>query len=400
MRLWISVAAASVAGAALVMALNSTIAASPARPTLFPDALTPIADIVRDEIARGHIPGAVVLIGQGHDVLYRQAFGVRTVTPRTAPMTVETIFDLASLTKVVATTTAVMQLVEQGRLRLDERVSSVLPRFGVAGKTPITIRHLLTHYSGLKPDLNLTRSWAGYHAAMDLLAAERPLYPIGTHYVYSDENFEWLGDIVGHVSGMPLDRYCDEHIFRPLGMNDTRFRPTFAQIAGRLAPTSPSQTTTDATAVVNDPTAHRMGGVAGHAGLFSTADDLATFATMLLDDGSAHGVQVLRGGSVAAMTQAASPPAASHPRGLGWDLAGSLVSVPDGERPAFSYGHTGFTGTMLWIDPRSRTYIIVLSNRTYSGGRGDAQPLRHAILEQVSLGLSGGRQLAPATGTH
>ena len=364
-----------------------SLGASPAPLALSRDALTPLAGTVHDEIASGHIPGAVVLIGQGHDVAYREAFGLRMTTPTRTSMTVDTLFDLASLTKVVATTTAVMQLVERGQLDLDAPASRYWPEFGTAEKRAITIRDLLTHYSGLRPDVHLTRPWFGYQTAMTMLVAEHPLHSPRTEYVYSDENFEVLGEIVRRVSGETLDQYCDQHIFKPLGMLDTRFRPSPSQ-ASRIAPTSSSQANGHASVVVNDPTAQRMGGVAGHAGLFSTADDLGIFATMLLDEGTFHGVQVLRGNSVALMARPASPPAASHARGLGWDLAEPFVAPRDGERPAPSYGHTGYTGTMLWIDPASKTYVIALSNRTYPDGRGNAQPLRKAILNRVSASLN------------
>jgi CubicO group peptidase (beta-lactamase class C family) len=371
-------------GIALLTA--SSHAASSAR--LSTDALTPIADIVHQEIANGHVPGAVVFIGQGHDIIYRQAFGVRATNPDIVPMTVDTIFDLASLTKVVATTAAVMQLVERGRLDLDAPASTYWAAFGRAGKQAITIRDLLTHYSGLKPDLNLRHPWSGYGTAMRLLVGERPLNGTRTQYLYSDENFEVLGEIVRRATGMTLDRYCDEHIFKPLGMLDTRFRPPPDQ-ATRIAPTSSSRANGHTSVVVNDPTAQRMGGIAGHAGLFSTAADLATFATMLLDGGTVHDAQVLSRASVALMTQPASPSAGAHPRGLGWDLAEPFVSAGGAEElSAFSYGHTGFTGTMLWIDPVSRSYVIVLSNRTYPNGHGDAQPLRKAILTRISTALS------------
>ena len=363
----------------------SGLAASSA--SLSAEALTSIADVVNREIASGHVPGVVVLIGQGHDIVYRQVFGVRGMRPAMLPMAVDTIFDLASLTKVVATTTAVMQLVEHGQLDLDAPASSYWPAFGTADKQAITIRDLLTHYSGLKPDLSLSRGWSGYGTAMRLLVTERPVNPPRTAYIYSDENFEVLGEIVRRVSGMTLDRYCEQHIFAPLRMTDTTFRPSSRQ-ATRVAPTSGSPDTGRTRAVVNDPTAQRMGGIAGHAGLFSTATDLARFATMLLDGGLFQGMQVLSRQSVAAMTQPASPPAGSHLRGLGWDLAEPFESAAGGDLSAPSYGHTGFTGTMLWIDPASRSYVIILSNRTYPDGRGDAQGLRKAILTQVAASLT------------
>jgi CubicO group peptidase (beta-lactamase class C family) len=367
------------------LCLVSIDAALETRPMVSAGGLSPIADIVQQEIARGHIPGAVVLIGRGHEILYREAFGLRASRPESMPMTVDTIFDLASLTKVIATTTAVMQLVERGKLDLEESASTYWREFAAAGKQAITIRDLLTHYSGLRPDLSLKRPWFGYETAMTMLAAERALHPTRTRYVYSDENFAVLGELVRRVSGMPLDRYCEAYIFKPLGMMDTAFRIPRRQ-ASRIAPTSSSGTNRHEDIVVHDPMARRMGGVAGHAGLFSTADDLAVFAAMLLDEGTFRGVRVLNRESVALMSQPASPPAAPRVRGLGWDLVSPLTIGSD-ERAAGPYGHTGFTGTMIWIDPASYKYVIVLSNRTYPDGRGDAQELRKAILALVSAPL-------------
>ncbi len=353
--------------------------ATQGRVALSPSSLTPIAGIVRNEIAKGHIPGAVVLVGQGGTVLYRGAFGARTEGQIPAAMAADTVFDLASLTKVVATTTAVMQLVERGKIALDAPVAAYWPRFGAAGKTGVTVRELLTHYSGLKADLALERRWSGYAAAMNLLRADRPLFAPGSHYVYSDENFEVLGELIRRVSGLPLDVYCERNIFRPLRMVDTRFGPS-ADEAGRIAPTRWSRSGSGA---VNDPTARRMGGVAGHAGLFSTADDLATFARMLLNGGRLRGARILSRSSIARMTLPESPPGATRLRGLGWDLAAPFASDRDELFPAGSYGHTGYTGTMIWIDPVTRVYVIVLSNRTYPDGRGDARPLRKRIIDLV-----------------
>jgi CubicO group peptidase (beta-lactamase class C family) len=374
-------------------ATQQTVSESPRIP---PSALTPIADAVAGEVASGRIPAAVVVIGQGSEVLYRRSFGDRPGTDGAgrSPIAADTIFDLASLTKVVATTTAIMQLVDRRQLQLDAAASSYWPAFGGGGKDAITIRDLLTHYSGLKPDLDLSRPWKGYETAMAMLAAEKPRVPPGRRYVYSDENFEVLGEIVQQVTGKPLDEYCARHIFQPLGMRDTRFRPTSTDVA-RVAPTSAARADADAV-VVNDPTARRMGGVAGHAGLFSTADDLAIFARMLLDGGTVGGVRVLEQASVAAMIQRASPADGSHPRGLGWDLGPSFLPARDGIQRQPSFGHTGYTGTMLWVDPDSRTYVVVLTNRTYAHG-GDAQPLRRAVLAQVSSVLEGGGAAAATT---
>lgn len=347
--------------------------------------LAPIAAIVEEQIRAGNIPGAVVLIGHQDRVVYRRAFGERTRAPQRQPMTEDTIFDLASLTKVVATTTAVLQLVERGRLGLDQPVARYWPEFAANGKGTITVRQLLTHQSGLRADLDLKKDWSGYETALAMIATDRPLAAAGTRYLYSDVNFEILGELVRRVSGLPLDAYCAEHIFAPLGMRDTGFRP--APGDDRLAPTGygrPGQ--------VHDPSAARMGGVAGHAGLFSSADDLARFAQMLLGGGSAKGVRILQPATVAALRAPHSLPGQAKQRGLGWELGFPVALVR--QAPLGSFGHTGFTGTLLWLDPASRTYVIVLSNRVYPDGKGDARPLRQQILALVADALAAAPAIA------
>lgn len=366
--------AAALASSALVMGIGR---AAGTMPTIVSTGrLTGIETAVRAEIADGHIPGAVIVVGQGDAILFRRAFGSRTDGATAAPMTVGTVFDLASVTKVVATTTAVMQLVERGLLSLDASVARYWPEFAAHGKRAITVRHLLTHSSGLRPDPDLHRPWRGYASAVRVLAGETAVAPPGTRYIYSDENFAVLGELVRRVSGLPLDVYCARNIFGPLAMHDTRFRPA-PEIAATVAPTSAGVRLR--ALAVNDPVAARMDGVAGHAGLFSTADDLTRFARMLIHGGDLDSVRVLTAASVAAMTAPQSPPSSARVRGFGWDLgpAGS-DRVPVG-----SYGHTGYTGTMIWIDPVSRAFAIVLTNRTYKGSRGDAQPLRDAVLRII-----------------
>jgi serine-type D-Ala-D-Ala carboxypeptidase len=344
-----------------------------------------IPNIVEREIQAGRIPGAVVLIGSDGKVVYHRAFGDRALRPRDVPMTEDTIFDLASLTKVTATTTAVMQLVEQGKLRLEDPVIKYWPGFSANGKASITVRELLTHYSGLRPDLTLKTRWSGYRIALKMIAAEKPIFPPGFHLLYSDINFEILGELVQRISGMPLDAYCSERIFRPLGMKDTRFKPSPLQLS-RVAPTGSFRASTRL-GQVHDPTAYRMGGVAGHAGLFSTAADLSLFAQMLLDSGSANGVRILSPATIAQMTAPQTPHNQLKPRGLGWDLFAPFAPSRDGSASIWAYGHTGFTGTSIWIDPASRTYVIILTNRVYSGAKGDAQPLRKEISTVVETAL-------------
>jgi uncharacterized protein YbbC (DUF1343 family)/CubicO group peptidase (beta-lactamase class C family) len=344
-----------------------------------PAALDRIAGIVHDEIAAGHLPGAVVLIGGADGIYYRRAFGEREVKPERLPMTVDTLFDLASLTKVVATTTAVMQLSEQGRLDIDVAAAHYWPAFGENGKASITVRELLTHYSGLPADLDLRQKWSGHAAALDRIISVRPVDPPGSGYRYSDINFEVLGVLVERVSGEPLDTYCQRHIFAPLGMHDTGFEPI---PSAQIAPTVSGRQ-----GIVHDPTAWRMGGVAGHAGLFSTADDLSRFARMLLGDGALDGVRVLTPGSVEAMTVPQSPAGQARLRGLGWDIGAPFANDRDTLLPVGAYGHTGYTGTSLWIDPVSKLYVILLSNRVHPNGGGDAKPLRDRVAEAVGAAL-------------
>ena len=371
-------------GAAVRTAAPEFAASKPVS-QLSEEQLAPISGIVEKTICDGKIPGGVVLIGNREKVIYRQAFGYRSLKPEKIPMTTDTIFDLASLTKVVATATAVMQLVEKGKLRLDDPVARYWPSFKANGKGHITVRELLTHYSGLRPDLNLKLRWSGYRTAMKKIIAERPLYPPGKIYTYSDINFDILGELVRRVSGKALDEYCSMHIFKPLGMKDTLFKPS-AALHERIAPTQ-SNKTKMLWGYVHDPTCYNMGGVSGHAGLFSTADDLSIFAQMLLNKGSMKGVKILQPQTVEQMTVPQPPLNKQKPRGLGWDIEAPLSSNRDELFPVGAYGHLGYTGTSIWIDPVTETYIIVLTNRVYLEGKGDVTELRALIKSAVAEAL-------------
>ncbi len=342
-----------------------------------------IDSITKKQIRAGSIPGAVVIVGNGDQILYRKAFGYRARKPKPLPMTADTIFDLASLTKVIATTTAVMQLVEQDKLKLDDPVAKYWPAFAANGKEAITIRQLLTHYSGLRPDLP-DANWSGYQTALAMIEAEQPRHAPGSSYEYSDINFEVLGELVRRVSGQPLDAYCLQHIFLPLGMHDTNFKPARA-LRDRIAPTVYWHQKI-IWGEVNDPSAFRMGGVAGHAGLFATADDLAIFARMLLHGGNYHGATILQPDSVAEMTSPQTAADQTRQRGLGWNLN---APNDDGRTvvPAGFYGHTGYTGTSLWIDPVTRTFVVILTNRVYPNDKGDAGPLRTGIADVVATAI-------------
>jgi CubicO group peptidase (beta-lactamase class C family) len=277
---------------------------APARPSpsgLDATRLALIEPLVTEAIARRELPGAVVLAGRGNQVLYKRAFGDRAVAPSVEPMTVDTIFDLASLTKVVATTTAVMLLVEDGRLRLSDRVSDHVPGFERYGKDRITIRQLLTHTSGLRPDLDLEEPFDGSAEAVRRAIEEVPVAPSNERVIYSDINFFLLGHIVERTTHEALPTFLEARVYGPLGMRDTKFLPA-PSLRNRIAPTQsceplawPCETSaaTMLRGVVHDPTARRMGGYAGHAGLFGTADDLAIFARMLLNGGRWSGAPPL-----------------------------------------------------------------------------------------------------------
>lgn len=344
--------------------------------------LQPIDDIANREIQLGNIPGAVILIGQQGKVSYRRAFGYRALEPQKLPMTEDTIFDLASLTKVIATTTAVMQLVEQGKLRLEEPVERYWAEFGANGKNEIRVRDLLTHISGLRAGLNSNLSWSGYAEALKQVAEEKLVHPPGKDFIYSDINFIVLGELVGRVSGMPLDSYCARQIFEKLGMKDSGFKPEASRRL-RIAPTTflngkPLQ------GEVHDPTAYKMGGVSGHAGLFATADDLALFAQSLLREDSANGARVLQPASIVAMTTRQQLVNGNGWWGLGWEIAPRFNSKGNDFVPVRSFGHGGYTGTSLWIDPDSKSYVIILTNRVHPRGNGDVKPLRSDVLRYVA----------------
>jgi uncharacterized protein YbbC (DUF1343 family)/CubicO group peptidase (beta-lactamase class C family) len=389
--------AAAIALAAL--AFQGRSAAQSAKRTAAPAAgFAPIAGVVEAAIARHELPGAVVLVGRGDEILYYRSFGDRAVAPAREPMTQDTIFDLASLTKVVATTTSVMTLVEEGRIRLSDPVRLFIPEFGRYRKAGISIQHLLTHTSGLRPDLELEVEFNGTDEAIRRAIEEVPTAAPGEQFVYSDINFFLLGDIVRRVSGERIDAYAKAHIFVPLGMNDTSFLPPAAW-RPRIAPTERCRmlawpcVADDASVpflrgTVHDPTARRMDGLAGHAGLFSTAADLSRFCRMLLGGGRLGASRILSPAMVARMTSPATPAQMRAVRGLGWDID-SAYSANRGELfGAGSYGHTGFTGTSLWLDPATKSYVIFLSNRVHPDGKGDVTALRGKVATVAAAALS------------
>ncbi len=319
---------------------------------------------IEHAIHEGLIPGAVVLIGHDGHVVYQKAYGSRALVPRREPMTLDTIFDIASLTKVVATTPAIMRLFEQGQIRLNDPVTKYLPEFQ-GGHSEITIRNLMTHFSGLRPDLDLKPAWSGYDTGVHRALIDKPAAPPGVQFVYSDINFILLAEIVHRLSGEMLSVYAREHVFEPLGMHDTMFLPP-ASLRPRIAPTEiDPETGEPLRGVVHDDTARYMGGVSGNAGVFSTAADLSKFAQMMLDEGQGNGVRLFSAATVRKFTSPQSPPDQPILRGLGWDIDSPYSSNRGELFPIGSYGHTGYTGTSLWIDPFSRSYVILLTNAVH-----------------------------------
>ena len=373
--------------------------------------LANIDGAVTDSIAKHELPGAVVLVARKGRVVWRKAYGARALLPQREMMTVDTIFDLASLTKVVATATSIMILVERGKIRLSDTAATYLPELKGESRDRITIEHLLTHRSGYAPDFDLSDKWSGYDEAMKRLAIEPLRNPPDTRFVYSDINYIALGEIVHRVSGMTLDEFARKNIFEPLGMKDTRFRPfsgpgptlNDSATIKRIAPTETRHAAGsylggagDKTAEgeqwlrgqVHDPTAFRMGGVAGHAGLFSTADDLAIYCQMILNGGQYAGVRILSPMSVAVMTRPHVVADDGGARGLGWDIATSFSTNRGDLFPLGSFGHTGFTGTSLWIDPASNSFVVFLSNRVHPDGKGDVGPLRGRVASIVAASIT------------
>jgi uncharacterized protein YbbC (DUF1343 family) len=332
-------------------------------------------DAINQAIDDQKCPGGVLLVEHGKSK-YLKAYGDRALVPEIEPMTTDTIFDLASLTKVIAGTPAIMILVERGQVKLDEPVHTYIPEFTGEDKDLVTVRELLTHTSGLVPDIETKTDWHGRETAVAMACKEKLRSKPGTVFRYSDVNLFLVGAIVERVSGMKLEDFVQKEIYVPLKMVDTGYLPPTNKIP-RIAPTEfdPIHTNVMLRGVVHDPTSRHMGGVAGHAGLFSTASDLARYAQMMLNEGELDGVRIFKPETVRLMTSVQTPPGIRDRRGLGWDID-SGFSRPRGTKfPRGSYGHTGWTGTCLWIDPFSKTFFIFLSNRNHPDGSGSVVPL-------------------------
>jgi uncharacterized protein YbbC (DUF1343 family)/CubicO group peptidase (beta-lactamase class C family) len=365
--------------------------------------------IIGDAVQTGLIPGAVLIIGHNGYVIYRQAYGSRSLIPVREAMTPDTIFDAASLTKVVATTPSIMKLFEQGRIRLDDPVTKYLPEFQ-DGKSDITVRLLMTHFSGLPPDLELVPRWSGYQTGIEKALHTKPVAPPGARFIYSDINFVLLGEIVRRVSGQTLDQFAHEQVFAPLGMDETEFRPAPA-LRPRIAPTEIDPDTGQPfRGVVDDPTSRYMGGVAGDAGLFTTAGDLAKYAEMMLGKGQRDGVRIFEPMTVKKFTEPASPADQPILRCLGWDMDSPFSSNRGELYPIGSYGHTGFTGTSMWLDQTTNSFVICLTNVVHPKRGKSLSSLRSRLATTVaasfgidvpnSVSLTGYNETMAGAGVH
>lgn len=348
------------------------------------DPLSPSIDrAVYESITAGATPGAVVLIGHRGRTIFKRAYGLREVLPTAKPMEVSTVFDIASLTKVMALAPSILILKEQGKIRLDDMVAKYIPEFGAEGKESVTIRQLLTHTSCFPPEDSLDEyEYGRRHALEHIFSLPLECEP-GSTFIYSGLGYIVLGELVERVSGMDLKEFSSRYIFSPLGMKDTTFNPGW-ELRERAAPTE-FRGGRWLKGLVEDPRAELLGGIAGHAGLFSTADDIAIFCQMILRGGTYNGKRVLSEESVMEMAKPYSPMDKSAYRGLGWDMLSQYSSPRGNYFPPGSFGHTGFSGTSIWIDPFSDTFIVILTNRVHPKATASINPLRRRIANIVAI---------------
>lgn len=383
--------------------------ARPAEPRVSLPRFAAIDRVVEESLSRGELPGAVVLVGIRDRVVYRKAFGSRAVLPAREPMTLDTVFDVASLTKPVATATSVMILVERGLVALRDPVVKYLPEFAPEGgdREKVTVEQLLTHRAGLPPD-DPIELYTGTRPEIFARKYREPLEaPPGTRFRYSDVGYEVLGELVRRVSGEPLDRFAGENIFGPLGMRESHFRPvaTSRFLGEKMDLADPSRPPLSRIAPterredrwmrgeVHDPRAYAVGGVAGHAGLFSTADDLSRYCRMILAGGKLGRARILSPLGVEALTRPRFY-GDDDLRALGWDVATAWSRNRGDLFPPGSFGHTGFTGTSLWIDPSSGTWVVFLSNCVHPDGKGNVTRLRGVVATIVAASLPADTRVA------
>ncbi len=344
---------------------------------------------IEDAIASRKTPGAVLLVGCGDNVVYLKAYGNRAVEPDAVPMTTDTVFDLASMTKPMATATSILILAERGKIDLRAPVAKYIPEFGQNGKDKITVEQLLLHRGGLIADNPMKDYEDGPQLAMQRIWALKPRSEPGTKFVYTDVGPIVLGELVRRVSGKRLDEFARDEVFEPLGMTETSFAPLDEDRLKRTAPTE-KRDGTFMLGEVHDPRSYALGGVAGHAGLFGTAEDVSRWCRMLINGGELDGKRILSADTVAEMTKMRCLPDGTGCRGYGVDIDSSFSSCR-GERfaPGTTFGHTGYTGTMFWVDPVNKVYFILLTNRVHPDGKGDVKELRSTVATVVAEALLG-----------
>jgi CubicO group peptidase (beta-lactamase class C family) len=371
---------------ALSLTLLSACAWLAPTPALDPTVFPQIDRTIEKAIAEGRTPGAAFWL-ERHGTIYTHSYG--SLSPESGSPRVDdgTLYDAASLTKVVVTATAVQLLIEDGKLGYEDRLVKHIPECAGGGRDALTLRHLLTHTSALNAGIPAMPAWRGKAEALKRACALEPTHPRGTFFRYSDANYILLGFVVERAAGKPLDVFAQERIFAPLGMRHSGYHPLMRFPAAAIAPTQRTALATDDSlhfdlprnhelrGIVHDPTARFMGGVAGHAGLFTTVGDLAAFSRMLVDGGMVNGRRFLSPASIARLTTVQSDEAAHYRRSAGWDIE-SPFSRPRGALfPVGSFGHTGYTGCALWIDPYSKTFFVFLSNRVYPDDKNIIVPL-------------------------
>ncbi len=364
-------------GCAVLFLVALLISFTPMAVTAQPAAWTQAVDeAVRDSVAASEVPGAVLIVGQGDQILHRKVLGWRATVPHPELMTADTIFDIASLTKVVATTPSVLRLWELGKVDLNAPLGHYLKEFNTPAFQDVTVARLLTHSAGT-PDLPSHEAMVkGFPEGARLQAKAGLSVAPGTTFLYSDTGFILLGELVRRVSGEPLDRFAQRNFYTPLGMRDTAFAPPQSW-QKRVAPTEVVNAHGPLRGVVHDGNSRLLHGVAGHAGVFSTAADLSRYCRMLLSGGALGGRRYLKEATVRAMF---SPHVIGETtRGLGWDIASPYSRTLGSYFPIGSVGHTGFTGTAIWMDPPSQVYMVLLTNRVHPYGKGDVAELRRRV---------------------
>lgn len=324
-----------------------------------------VIDFLQRAIDAKHIPGAIIHVSHQGKVLFQEALGNKRVYPTTSPMTLDTIFDLASLTKVVATLPAILKLIEEGEIRLDDPVAFFLPKFAQHGKDTVNIRHLLTHTSGLPAYKQYYKEDLTTEQILEQIYLERLVYPTGSNVVYSDLGLIILYKVIETVTNMNFETFVQNELFRPLEMFETSFNPMFTR--ERYAATEYSEKLQAyKSGVVHDENAEAMGGISGHAGLFSTIQDLQKYAMMIENNGIFKGKRILSE-AVLDLSRKNYTSFAEEYRGLGWGLKGRSFSSCGDLFSIGSYGHTGFTGTSLWFDPAAELHVILLTNWVHFG---------------------------------